>query len=180
MIERFTARQWVPFPVELVFAFFADPSNLAHMLPPKLKARIEDMRVLPPPARPLAEDPARRYRSMAAGVGTEVLLSFRPLPPLPYRVRWVARIAEFEWYSYFIDEQAKGPLRAFRHRHGITSETREDKEGTLIVDSIDFEPHLGEVGARWVQRHLKASFAFRHRRLPEILAAASRQAARRG
>lgn len=180
MLQRFEARQWLPFPVELVFAFFADPSNLAHLLPPRLKARIEDMRVLPPPARPLAEDPARRFRSMAAGVGTEILLSLRPLPPLPYRVRCVARIAEFEWYSHFIDEQARGPLRSFRHRHNIAAETREGEEGTLAVDAIEFEAHLGSIGAGLVRRHLEASFAFRLQRLPEILAAASRQAARRG
>ena len=27
MTQRFESRQWVPFPVELVFAFFANPSN---------------------------------------------------------------------------------------------------------------------------------------------------------
>ncbi len=178
MMQRFEARQWVPFPVELVFAFFANPSNLAHMVPPKLKARIEDMRVLPPPERPVASDPARRFRSLAAGVGTEILLSLRPLALLPYRVRWVARIAEFEWNRHFVDEQARGPLRRFRHRHGVSAEMRGDEEGTLVVDTIEFEAPLGSMGTIWVRRQLDASFAFRHKRLPEILAAAARQAAR--
>lgn len=42
MAQRFETRQWVPFPVELVFAFFANPSNLPHLMPPRLKTRIED------------------------------------------------------------------------------------------------------------------------------------------
>lgn len=179
MMHRFEARQWVPFPVELVFAFFADPSNLLHMLPAHLKARIEDMRVLPPPERPMAKDPALRFRSLAAGVGTEILLSFRLLPPLPFRERWVARIAEFEWYSHFADEQVRGPLRSFHHRHGIAAEARDGEEGTLVVDAIEFELPWGDIGAGLVRRQLEKSFAFRHRRLPEILTAAARQAARR-
>lgn len=179
MIQRFEARQWVAFPVELVFAFFADPSNLIHLLPPRLKARIEDMRVLPPPARPLAEDPARRFRSVAAGVGTEILISFRALPPLPFRERWVARIAEFEWNSHFIDEQARGPFRSFRHRHGISAEARDGQEGTLVADAIEFEAPLGGLGAALARRQLEAMFAYRQERLPEILGAAARQAARR-
>ena len=69
----FHAEQWLPYPVPLVFAFLANPSNLPHLMPPRLKTRIEDMRVQPPPPRPVAQDPARRYRSVAAGEGSEIL-----------------------------------------------------------------------------------------------------------
>ena len=55
MVQRFETDQWVPFPVELVFAFFANPSNLPHLVPAKQKARIEDLRLQPPPPRPVAE-----------------------------------------------------------------------------------------------------------------------------
>ncbi len=111
MTQRFETRQWVPFPVELVFAFFANPSNLPHLMPPKMKGRIEDVRLQPPPPRPVAADRARRFQSVAAGEGSEILISFCPVSWLPQRVSWMARITEFAWNSHFIDEQVRGPFK---------------------------------------------------------------------
>jgi hypothetical protein len=39
---------------------------------------------------------------------------------------------------------------------------------------------MGRIGGLMVRRQLARSFAYRQKRLPEILAAAQRQAARRG
>src|ERR1700677_3481414 len=78
MTQRFDASQWVPYPVELVFAFFANPTNLPHLMPRKLEARIEDARLQPPPPRPVHPDEARRFRSVAAGEGSEILISLVP------------------------------------------------------------------------------------------------------
>lgn len=183
MAQRFEAQQWVAHPIELVFAFFANPANLVHLFPPQLETRIEDMRLASPPARPVAQDPARRFLSVAAGVGSEILISFRPFPWTPNRLSWLARIAEFGWNSYFIDEQVRGPFRLFRHRHAVAAEAREGLEGTLVSDEIDFAlPYgwLGKAGERIARGQLEKSFAFRQKRLPEILAAAQKQAARRG
>lgn len=183
MSQRFQASQWVPYPVELVFAFFANPSNLAHMFPPQLRARVEDIRMAPAPVRPVAQDAARRFLSVAAGSGSEILVSFRPAPWIPTRVTWLARITEFAWNSHFADEQARGPFQTFRHRHGITAEWRDGQEGTLVTDEIEFAlgyGFLGLIGEGMVRKRLEQSFAFRHQRLPEILSIASRQAARRG
>lgn len=180
MAQRFETSQWVPFPVELVFAFFANPMNLPHMFPPQLGARVEDLRIQPPPARPVAQDPARRLRSVAAGVGTEILVSFRPLVWFPTRLSWMARIVAFAWNSHFVDEQVRGPFRSFRHRHGIAAAMRDGQEGTLVSDEIDFAlPWAGKLGEFLVLRQLRKSFAYRHKRLPEILAAAQEQAGRR-
>ncbi len=183
MTQHFETSQWVPFPVELVFAFFTNPANLPYLMPLSLRTRIEDARIQAPPPRPLAADPARRFKSVAAGVGSEILISFYPIPWVPRRVSWLAVITEFEWNSHFIDAQLRGPFTAFHHRHGIQAEVRDGEEGTLVTDAIDYElPFgvLGRLGAAFVRRHLKRSFAYRQKRLPEILAAASRQAAQRG
>ena len=172
----------MPFPVELVFAFFANPANLPHLMPPRQKVRIEDVRLKAPPARPVAQDPARRFLSVAAGVGTEILISFLPLAWVPRRMSWMARITEFAWNSYFCDEQVRGPFAQFRHRHGIQPEVRDGVEGTLVTDQIDFALPwgvLGKIGAVFVKRSLRQAFAHRQKRLPEILAVAARQAARR-
>jgi len=182
MPQRFETTQWVPYPVELVFAFFANPSNLPHLMPPVLKTHIEDLRIQPPPIRPLAEDPARRFRSVAAGVGTEIQISFQPAAWVPRRLSWTARITEFEWNSHFIDEQVQGPFKRFQHRHGIQAQNRDWTEGTLVSDRVEFSlpfAVLGSVGSLFVRHQLGQSFAYRQKRLPQILAAASQQATRR-
>jgi ligand-binding SRPBCC domain-containing protein len=181
-MQSFETHQWVPFPVELVFAFFANPTNLPHLMPRKFETRIEDARLQPPPPRPVHPDPARRFRSVAAGVGSEILISFFPIPWVPRRVSWMARITEFEWNSHFCDEQVRGPFTHFRHRHGIEVETREGVEGTMVSDDIEFAlPYgfIGRAGEALVRRNLAKSFSYRQKRLPEILAAASRQAVKR-
>lgn len=183
MTNRFEARQWVPFPVELVFAFFANPNNLPHLIPPAQQARIEDLRIEPPPPRPSAADPAKRFRSIAAGAGSEILISFTPLRWVPRRVSWMARIVEFAWNSHFVDEQVRGPFKQLRHRHGVTPELRDGTEGTLVSDELDYELPGGPLGLfadPLVRRQMKQGFAFRHQRLPQILAVAARQAVEKG
>ena len=183
MASHFETRQWVPYPVELVFAFFANPSNLPHLMPPVLETRVEDVRIVPPPPRPVAQEPARRFLSVAAGAGSEILISFYPFRYLPKRVSWLVRITEFEWNRHFCDEQVRGQFSFFRHRHLIRAETQEGQEGTLVTDAIEYELPFGPMryfGGPLAQRYLERSFAYRHERLPEILATARHQAARRG
>jgi ligand-binding SRPBCC domain-containing protein len=181
-MQQFRTSQWVPFPVELVFAFFANPSNLPHISPPGLQLRIEDARLQPPPPRPFAADPARRFRSVAAGAGSEILISVVPLALLPKRVSAMHRITEFEWNSHFIDEQIRGPFEFFHHRHIFAVELRGSQEGTLVTDEIDFATGSGPLGglsASAFRGQLEKAFKFRHTRLLQVLAAASQQATRR-
>jgi ligand-binding SRPBCC domain-containing protein len=182
MTEHFETSQWVPYPVELVFAFFANPANLPHLMPTELKVRIEDARLTPPPPRPLHPDPARRFSSTAAGIGSEILITFCPLRWVPRRIGFTARITEFVWNSHFSDEQAGGPFASFHHRHGIEPEPRDGIEGTLVSDTIEFALPLGPLStlaSAYVRRQLTRQFAHRQQRLPEILASVARQAVRR-
>lgn len=181
MVQHFETTQLVPFPVELVFAFFANPHNLTPLMPPEVKARIEDMRMKPPPPRPMASDPSRRFQSLAAGPGSEILISFKPIKLVP-RVSWTARIVEFEWNSHFTDEMVRGPFKFFRHRHGIVSEVENGAENTRITDTVDLElpaGFLGGLAAHKVWKQLEQSFVFRQQRLPDVLAIAAKQATRR-
>jgi len=188
MPEILTTSQWTPFPVELVFAFFANPGNLPHLMPKWQQARIDSSRLVAPPPRPVAADPELRFQSPAAGAGSEMAISFRPIARLPFRVGWLARITEFEWNSYFRDEQVKGPFASWKHRHGIATETRADDSGTpvngtLISDEVEYSLPIGPLGsvahALVVRRQMEATFAYRQRRLDAILPAAARQATRR-
>jgi ligand-binding SRPBCC domain-containing protein len=94
----------------------------------------------------------------------------------------MARIVDFDWNSHFVDEQVRGPFRRFRHRHGVGGEVRQGVEGTMVMDVIEYESPAGAVG--WlanglIGRQFEEAFAYRQKRLPEILAAAAQQAVRR-
>jgi len=188
MPEILTTSQWTPFPVELVFAFFANPGNLPHLMPKWQQTRVENSRLVAPPPRPVAPDPELRFQSPAAGAGSEMAVSFRPVPRLPWRVEWLARITDFEWNSHFCDEQVKGPFASWKHRHGIVAETRADESGapvngTLVSDEVEYSLPLGPLGTAahglFVRRQMEATFVYRQARLEAILPVAARQAARR-
>jgi ligand-binding SRPBCC domain-containing protein len=57
-------------------------------------------------------------------------------------IRMTSRITEMQAPFYFVDEQAKGPFRRFRHVH----EFSEDSGGTVMVDRIEFEAPFGPIG----------------------------------
>lgn len=174
MTQRFSAQQWIPCPVEQVFAFFADPFNLPRLMPEMLKTRIDEARLQPAPVPPGPHKKSCLPVHRAAGIGSELWISFRPVPFLPFRVRWLAQITEFEWNSHFKDEQARGPFSFFRHRHGTRAEIHEGQPGTLVTDEIDFELPFGLLGrllAPMVCLQMQSAFAQRKKRLLQLLTA---------
>jgi ligand-binding SRPBCC domain-containing protein len=179
MEPQFEVSHWVPFPADLVFAFFADPSNLPLLMPPRLEVRIEESDLHAPPVRPATSEAIRKLPVNPAGAGSDILVSFLPLSWLPMRVQWRVRITEFEWNSHFCDEQIEGPFKEFHHRHTIRPEVRRGHWGTLVTDTIDFAMPfgpLGSLGSRFVRHDLAESFAHRKKRLPEIMATVFRLA----
>lgn len=169
MIQCVRFEQWVPVPLDRVFRFFSDPRNLPGLMPPELAAEIRSIERAPAP--PGAEGHGAQA---PAGVGTEIVLSVRLLPPLPIRTAWVARIVELEPGRHFTDVQVKGPFRHWRHRHGFASAPRAGSDGTLVVDDLEYDVGLGKLGdavARWfVADRLRETFEARQRRLESVLA----------
>src|ERR1700704_5799181 len=106
MRAHFHAEKWLPQPVELVFAFFANPENLPRLMPKWQAARIEEASFRPPPPHPGTP----RYPGIAAGDGTRLTLSFRPFPYSPVRISWEAAIGHFIWNQQFCDTQLRGPF----------------------------------------------------------------------
>ena len=174
----FRSEQWLPYPIELVFAFFANPENLPHLMPPWQKARIEEAAFAPPPPRPLATDPALRFKSIAAGAGTRMTLSFRPFPYAPIRIPWEAEISEFAWNDHFCDIQLRGPFTSWKHSHRLRPETRADNSGglihgTMLRDEVGYTMHfgrLGEIAQRlFISRQIQSIFNYRHTLTLELL-----------
>jgi ligand-binding SRPBCC domain-containing protein len=172
MRHTFEAEQWLPYPLEPVFAFFANPQNLPRLMPDWQKARIEEAVYTAPPPRPAGVQPG--LRSLAAGVGSRMTISFKPFPFSPFRVPWDAEIAEFAWNEHFCDIQLRGPFAYWRHCHRLRAETRAEGNGTLLRDELEYELPMGPLGelahAIAVRGQIRKIFDFRHRRTAELLA----------
>jgi ligand-binding SRPBCC domain-containing protein len=171
MHHTYHAEQWLPYPIELVFAFFANPENLPRLMPAWQKARIEEAAFAPPPPR--LANRSLPVRSIAAGAGTRLTMSFRPFPFSPIRLPWEAEITEFIWNDHFCDDQLRGPFAYWHHCHSVRAEIRSDNEGTLLRDQVEYELPFGKLGHLVkhliIARQLRKTFAYRQARTIELL-----------
>jgi ligand-binding SRPBCC domain-containing protein len=171
LVNRLEFAQWVPFPLERVFLFFADPGNLPRIMPGKMDTRIEHLALVSPPPAP-ASNLWKADRALA-GVGSEIVTSFRISPLLPFRRQWIARITEFEWNHHFCDVQVRGPFASWRHRHELAEEVRNGIEGTRVRDGVEYEIGFGPLGAvaerLFVRRQMQTTFAHRQNVLEGLL-----------
>ena len=60
------------------------------------------------------------------------------------RFRMTSAITAYEHPSRFVDEQVHGPFHRWWHEHTFIPQER---ERTLMIDSVEYEPPLGPVGA---------------------------------
>jgi len=169
--SRFESEQWLAQPVEKVFAFFSDPYNLPRIMPPAMDAKLLNLKLVSPETG--SRTGGHTVDANVAGAGTEMLLSFRVLPGLPWRGRWVARITECEINHFFTDLQVKGPFKCWHHRHEFVSQARDGVPGTLIRDVVEYEVGFGPLGTLadrlFVRGQLRRTFAWRQRAVKELL-----------
>jgi ligand-binding SRPBCC domain-containing protein len=162
--------QWVPYPLEQVFLFFADPRNLPRIMPPERGTRIEHLSLAAPP--PGSSHSVQLLQPLA-GVGSEIMTSFRIVPPLPFRRRWIARITEFEWNDHFADMQVAGPFAEWLHRHELAADVRNGISGTVVCDRVEYKIGYRVLGIiaqhLFVERQMRAMFAYRQSVLEQRL-----------
>lgn len=118
--------QWVPRPLEEVFAFFSDAANLGKITPAWL-----GFRVLTPGPIHLATGSRIRYR-----------LSLHGAP-----VSWTTEIRRWDPPRRFIDIQLGGPYRLWHHTHRF----EESNGGTKMTDVVRYRLPFGILG-RWINR----------------------------
>ena len=151
VIER---RLWLPRPRPEVFAFFADPGNLARVSPPPA-----DLRWLAPP-------PA----SLGAGAVLDFSIRLGGL-----RVRWRVFVREFDPPYRFIDAQLWGPFARWEHRHVFVEGPPGGPVGTWVEDRVTYRLPLGALGRLahrlGAGRRIARVFEYRERRLQELLGA---------
>ena len=114
--EQFIAR-----PLDEVFAFFSDASNLGLITPDWLHFSI-----LTP--RPIA---------MQAGTLIDYQIKLFRVP-----MRWRTRIDSFDPPHQFVDTQVRGPYKLWRHTHEFTAADG----GTLVTDRVEYQLRLGPIG----------------------------------
>lgn len=140
---RFThsSSVWLPRPPEEVFPFFADAHNLEDLTPPFLR-----FQVLTPPPIP-----------MAAGTRIDYRLRLHGIP-----IRWQSEITAWEPMRLFVDEQRRGPYRAWVHTHRFTAKDG----GTLVEDEVRYDVFGGAlVNALFVRNDVARIFSYREARL---------------
>ncbi len=161
--------QWVPFPIQRVFAFFSNPENLPQIMPAASATKIVRLTRTQPPST-AAANPTGEH---AAGIGTTIVTSFRVFPFLPLRAQWIARITEFEWNHHFADVQDKGPFKTWHHRHEFKAEERNGVDGTRVSDVIDYDVGFGLAGSIanrfFVRPQMQRTFAERQKVLTNLL-----------
>jgi len=172
MIHRIQFEQWVPVPIEKVFLFFAAPGNLPRIMPPGTGTKLATLNLAAPPGNPAVPSGVPNPDSLA-GVGSEIVTSFRPLPFLPFHAQWIALITEFEWNHHFADIQKKGPFKRFKHRHEFSSETRNGTSGTTVRDVIEYDAGFGVLGdlaqRLFIAPGLRQTFEYRQKMLEKLL-----------
>lgn len=134
---EFHCGQWLPAPLSQVFPFFSDPANLDAITPPWLQFKI------------LTKMPLE----MKTGAVIDYRLRVHGIP-----IRWRAEILEWTPPHRFVDLQARGPYRLWRHTHTFA----ERNGGTQCEDFVRYRPPGGAV-ADWllVRRDIKRIFAWR-------------------
>lgn len=139
--------QWIPNPIEEVFAFFADAKNLEAITPPWLGFRI------------LSSGPI----SLHVGARIVYRIRWRGLP-----LRWETEIAEWAPPFRFVDVQRRGPYSLWRHTHEFDT----IDGGTRLRDQVSYALPLAALGQLMqrlvVRRDVNDIFAYRARRVAEL------------
>jgi len=139
---------WVPNSLSAVFDFFSRAENLERITPPWMRFRI----LTPLPI------------TMKQGATIAYALRFRGIP-----LRWLTEIERWNPPYEFIDTQARGPYKIWRHTHQFS----EAAGGTLIVDIVEYALPFGIVGRMvhrlQVARDLSGIFDYRAQRVQALL-----------
>jgi len=137
-----------PVSVREAFEIFQDPHNLARITPSWLNFRIT----------------SRKQVEIRQGAEIGYQIRWAGIP-----LSWKTVITEYEPPFFFVDEQARGPYRHWRHRHTF----RPTEGGTIVGDRVEYALPFGWLGRLVhrliVRRQLQRIFAYRQQALAELM-----------
>lgn len=148
MIHYLHRRQFIPAPIENVWAYFADPRNLNAITPPDMNFEI----------RTGGDEPM--YEGQLIEYRVEFVRGLRSL--------WLTEITHVRANEYFVDEQRVGPYRFWYHEHRFAPAAN----GVTMNDRVTYSAPFGILGdivnALWIRRRLNAIFDYRAKRIAEL------------
>ncbi|HLP28613.1 MAG TPA: SRPBCC family protein [Candidatus Didemnitutus sp.] len=148
-MEYITSSVQINAPIDRVFYFHNDTSNLLKITPPNIKVTIESMGV--------------------PGLGYEVILKVRQFGL--FTMRWHVKITEYEPPTRMTDVQISGPFRSWKQ----TRLLRSVDGGTELTDRVDYEPPFGVLGrlanGLIIRRQITSMFAYRQAATKKLLEA---------
>jgi len=155
-MPEFRTRQWIPYPIDEVFAFFAEARNLERITPPFLRFSLCDSGVIP----------------MREGTLIDYRLRLHGIP-----LHWRSMIEVWEPGRRFVDTQVRGPFQRWWHEHTF----QEAPGGTWVEDRVQYKLPLGPLGqfaaGWWVARDVRRIFEYRHRAIEQIFPPGGTEAA---
>jgi ligand-binding SRPBCC domain-containing protein len=141
--------QWIPRPIEEVFAFFADARNLEEITPPWLGFRILEM-----DSGSIREGTQIRYRLRLHGIP----------------IHWRTEILQWDSPYRFVDVQRSGPYKLWHHTHRFEAH----EGGTKMIDVVRYALPFGVLGrvvhALKVRDDVRRIFDYRRQRIIELFA----------
>jgi ligand-binding SRPBCC domain-containing protein len=140
--------QFIPAPIETVFAPFADAANLQAITPPWLHFRI------------ISELPIK----MRTGARIAYWLRLHGVP-----IRWRTRIVAWDPPHRFVDVQTSGPFALWCHTHTF----EEVPGGTIARDRVDYRVGFGPIGTLvhrlLVRRDIERIFDYRQEAILQLV-----------
>ena len=153
--QTFRKRSHFDHPAAEVFAWHARPGALERLTPPWSGITVESR------------------RGTIRDEGSVVVLR---MPVGPMGLRWVSTHHDFVEGRSFRDEQTSGPFAAWSHTHRVEREAGGSALEDIIEYRLPLAPLSTMVAAPVVRGMLEQTFAWRHRRTREDLAAHARAA----
>jgi len=148
MAEHILHRKQIIYsPIEKVFEFFSDATNLERITPPELNFHI----ITPLPIE------------MKKGTIIDYKLKLRGIP-----LKWRTEITEWDPPNSFVDTALRSPYKQWIHLHKLTPA----EDGKTIMEDIvryrlPLEP-LGDIAHFYVRRELEYIFDYRYKVIEEL------------
>jgi ligand-binding SRPBCC domain-containing protein len=135
---------WLARPIDEVFSFFSDATNLETLTPPWVNFHV----LTPAPIK------------MAVGTRIRYKLGLYGIP-----VNWESEITVWDPPDKFVDEQIRGPYSRWHHEHFFSAR----EGGTDVLDRVEYSVPGGSlVNDLFVAPDVRKIFAYRREKLKQL------------